>query len=144
MKSLSLNPKMPELIIILITLLFALIPACCYLFKLVALQLGGKKLPPSSFGFPLVGESISFMRARTQDKTEEWIQERVNKFGPLFRTSPFGSKVVVLTNQAGNHLAFSGGDNGISFQQPKPVSESFERITFLKSQDLGITVTEVQ
>ena len=113
---------MAALIIVLAAILLTLVPACCYLFKLVACQLGGKKLPPGSFGLPLVGESISFVRARKHDMTEEWIHERVHKFGPVFRTSLFGSNLVVLTGQVGNRLAFSGDDNRISYQQPKSIS----------------------
>ncbi|XP_009363898.2 taxadiene 5-alpha hydroxylase-like [Pyrus x bretschneideri] len=77
----------------------------------------GKKLPPGSFGLPLIGESISFIRAQNQDKTGEWIQTRIRKYGPVFKTSLMGSKTVVFTGQAGNRFVFSGGDNGIAGNQ---------------------------
>lgn len=77
----------------------------------------GKKLPPGSFGLPLIGESISFIRAQNQDKTGEWIQTRIRKYGPVFKTSLMGSKTVVFTGQAGNRFVFSGSDNGIAGNQ---------------------------
>ncbi|XP_050156323.1 taxadiene 5-alpha hydroxylase-like [Malus sylvestris] len=77
----------------------------------------GKKLPPGSFGLPLIGESISFIKAQKQDKTGEWIQTRIRKYGPVFKTSLMGSKTVVFTGQAGNRFVFSGSDNGIAGNQ---------------------------
>ncbi|KAJ0045342.1 hypothetical protein Pint_06626 [Pistacia integerrima] len=85
----------------------------------------GIKLPPGSLGFPLVGESISFVRAQKQNKTDEWIQSRINKFGPVFKTSLLGKKTMVLTGQAGNRFVFSGGDNGISYNQPSSAVKIF-------------------
>ncbi|XP_068329841.1 taxadiene 5-alpha hydroxylase-like [Pyrus communis] len=83
----------------------------------------GKKLPPGSFGLPLIGESISFIRAQNQDKTSEWIQTRIRKHGPVFKTSLMGSKTVVLTGQAGNRFVFSGSDNGIAGNQVATVAK---------------------
>ena len=71
----------------------------------------GKKLPPGSLGLPLIGESISFMRAHKQDKTVDWIRRHVNKYGPVFKTSLMGSNTVILIGQAGNRFIFSGRDN---------------------------------
>ncbi|CAN6565283.1 unnamed protein product [Malus baccata var. baccata] len=79
-----------------------------------------KKLPPGSFGLPLMGVSISFIRAQNQDKIGEWIQTRIRKYGPygpVFKTSLMGSKTVVFTGQAGNRFVFSGSDNGIAGNQ---------------------------
>lgn len=83
----------------------------------------GKKLPPGSYGLPLIGESISFVRAQKLNKTVQWIQDRVNKHGPVFKTSILGSKVVILTGQAGNRFVFNGGDGALSLNQPKSVTK---------------------
>ena len=110
----------PPLITILLVTLIALV------FEFLWLKfspLPGKKLPPGSFGFPLLGESVSFVRAQKQDRTDEWMQTRIDKYGPMFKTSLLGSKMVVLTGQAGNRFVFSGSDNGISFNQPSTVAK---------------------
>lgn len=92
----------------------------------------GRKLPPGSLGFPLVGESIGFLRALKQNKADEWIQSRINKFGPVFKTSLLGKKTVVLTGQAGNRFVFSGGDNGISYNQPRSTVNIFGKYSIFE------------
>ncbi|OMO63692.1 Cytochrome P450, partial [Corchorus capsularis] len=77
----------------------------------------GKKLPPGSLGFPLIGESISFIKAHKHNKTVDWIQDHVNKYGPVFKSSLMGSNAVLLIGQAGNRFIFSGKDNGIASNQ---------------------------
>ncbi|WCJ20080.1 Cytochrome P450 716B1 [Euphorbia peplus] len=102
---------------LLITLITLVVGGCRQLIE----PTRGKKLPAGSFGFPVIGESIGFLRARKQDKVEEWLEKRVRKYGPMFKTCLFGSKVVVVTGQAGSRLVFQGGDNGISCKQPKTI-----------------------
>ncbi|WCJ20078.1 cytochrome P450 family 707 subfamily A polypeptide 2 [Euphorbia peplus] len=113
---LSTNESKTPLIIIISTLLTLITLVGGYL-QLKSTR--GKKLPAGSFGFPIIGESISFLRARKQDKVQEWLDKRVRKYGPVFKTSLFGSKAVVVTGQTGSKLIFHGGDNGISCKQPK-------------------------
>ncbi|KAE8735771.1 Chalcone-flavanone isomerase family protein [Hibiscus syriacus] len=86
-------------------------------FKFRIFPLLDKKLPPGSLGLPLIGESISFIRAHINDRTPDWIRKHVNDYGPVFKTSLMGSNVVVLTGQAGNRFIFSGRDNGIEINQ---------------------------
>lgn len=81
-----------------------------------------KKLPPGSFGLPLIGESISFIRAQKQDGSDEWIRSRIRKYGPVFKTSLMGSRTVVITGQAGNRFVFGGGDTGIGGNQVATVA----------------------
>ncbi|KAG6738615.1 hypothetical protein POTOM_058235 [Populus tomentosa] len=114
----SFGSKASSPIIILGTLL-ALVAG--FYYKLKNSKLAGKNLPPGSLGFPLVGESISLVRAQKRDKIDEWMWKRIDKFGPVFKTSIFGTKTVVLTGQAGNRFLFSGGD-GISYKQPKTIA----------------------
>ncbi|GMJ14324.1 cytochrome P450, family 716, subfamily A, polypeptide 1 [Hibiscus trionum] len=90
-------------------------------FKFMASLFAAKKLAPGSLGYPLVGETISFIRAQKKDQTQQWILNRVEKYGPVFKTSILGSKMVVVTGQAGNRFVFGGGDNGLSLNQPASV-----------------------
>lgn len=61
--------------------------------------LGSKNLPPGSIRFQFLGETISFMRAQKRVRTEEWIQSRVQKYGPVFKTSLMGSNSKVLLHR---------------------------------------------
>ncbi|CAL9008337.1 unnamed protein product, partial [Prunus brigantina] len=122
LSELNIGPSIQFITVFVVTLkgIFA-----GYYFKFKAsFSLVGKKLPSGSFGLPLIGESISFIRrAQKQDKTDEWIQTRIRKYGPVFKTSLMGSKTVVLTGQAGNRFVFSGSDNGIAGNQVETASK---------------------
>lgn len=61
--------------------------------------LGSKNLPPGWIRFPFLGETISFMRAQKRVRTEEWIQSRVQKYGPVFKTSLMGSNSKILLHR---------------------------------------------
>uniref|UniRef100_A0A7N0TCL8 Cytochrome P450 n=1 Tax=Kalanchoe fedtschenkoi TaxID=63787 RepID=A0A7N0TCL8_KALFE len=82
--------------------------------RVYVLPLRGKRLPPGSMGLPFIGETVSFLRAQKEDETNEWVQCRVAKHGPIFKTRVMGSNAVVLTGQSGNKFMFNGGDNGIA------------------------------
>lgn len=90
-------------------------------FKTRVFPLLGKKLPPGSQGYPLVGESLGFLSAQKKDKTKEWIEKRLANYGPIFKTSLMGSPVIVLTGQAGNKFIFSAND-AIGSNQPVSVA----------------------
>ncbi|KAL4369426.1 hypothetical protein GQ457_05G033440 [Hibiscus cannabinus] len=90
-------------------------------FKFIGMAYGAKRLAPGSLGYPLIGETISFVTAQKEDRTHRWIMNRVEKYGPVFKTSILGSKMVVMTGQAGNRFVFGGGDNGLSLNQPASV-----------------------
>ncbi|OMO63704.1 Cytochrome P450 [Corchorus capsularis] len=104
-----------------ISIILATIIAVIGCFKFIVSPILGKKLPPGSFVLPLIGESVSFLRAQKQDRTPEWILSRIKKYGPVFKTSILGSRMVIMTGQAGNRFVFNGGDNGISCNQPTSV-----------------------
>ncbi|XP_021905724.1 taxadiene 5-alpha hydroxylase-like isoform X2 [Carica papaya] len=85
---------------------------------------GGRrlKLPPGSFGLPLIGETMSFVKAHKESKIGEWVDDHVAKHGSsIFKTVLMGSKTVVITGQAGNRFILSGSDNGIAANQPASV-----------------------
>ncbi|CAN1853012.1 Cytochrome P450 87A3 [Linum perenne] len=60
--------------------------------------INGGKLPPGSMGFPLIGETIQFLLPSKSIDTHAFIKTRVQKYGPLFKTSLLGQPVVVLTD----------------------------------------------
>ncbi|CAL5322811.1 unnamed protein product [Camellia sinensis] len=118
----SFESKLPFQAIILVTIFIALLGA--YLKLNFSLH-RGKNLPPGSYGFPIVGQTLTFLKAQKQNEPDKWIADRVAKYGPVFKTSLVGSKAVVVTGQAGNRLVFSGGDNGIVSNLPKSSGSIF-------------------
>lgn len=51
-------------------------------------------LPPGSLGLPFVGETLQLMSAYKTENPEPFIDDRVNRFGPLFTTHIFGEPTI--------------------------------------------------
>uniref|UniRef100_A0A0E0Q921 Cytochrome P450 n=1 Tax=Oryza rufipogon TaxID=4529 RepID=A0A0E0Q921_ORYRU len=67
-------------------------------------------LPPGSLGFPVIGQSISLLRALRSNTDYQWYQDRIKKYGPVSKMSVFGSPMVLLTGPAANRFVFSNQD----------------------------------
>ncbi|KAK7853350.1 taxadiene 5-alpha hydroxylase [Quercus suber] len=86
-----------------------------YLFKSQT-----KNLPSSSLGYPLIGETLSFLRAQKEDRGWDWLEE-------MFKTSLMGSPTVVIIGQAGNKFVLGAEEDVFAAKQPvtsKAFSES--------------------
>ncbi|GLJ25891.1 hypothetical protein SUGI_0496280 [Cryptomeria japonica] len=82
----------------------------------------GKNLPPGKLGLPLIGETLQFMRAHRANKSKEWVQSKVSKYGHVFKTSLMGRPTIVLTGQAGNRFIFNNDYKIITNKQTSSVS----------------------
>ena len=60
-------------------------------------------LPPGSTGWPLLGETLSFLRA-----PRKFVQERQRRHGNVFRTRLFGSPTVYVLGSEGARWVFAG------------------------------------
>jgi cytochrome P450 len=58
-------------------------------------------LPPGSFGWPVIGETISFLRDR------DFNQKRQKKYGSVYRTHIFGQPTVMLSGSEANRFLFT-------------------------------------
>ncbi|XVF68902.1 hypothetical protein PTKIN_Ptkin11bG0038400 [Pterospermum kingtungense] len=56
------------------------------------------KLPPGSMGLPVIGETLSFLATSNSIDTHSFLKERVERCGPLFKTSLAGRPVVVSSD----------------------------------------------
>src|SRR6185312_1793262 len=63
---------------------------------------GKLPLPPGSMGLPVIGQSLGFLRALRSNTAEQWIQERVERYGPVSKLRLFGTRTVMLTGPAAN------------------------------------------
>ncbi|KVI08382.1 cytochrome P450 [Cynara cardunculus var. scolymus] len=86
-------------------------------------------LPPGSFGWPFVGESLSLLRAGWEGVPERFVQERVEKHGnPLvFKTSLLGDRMAVFCAPAGNKFLFGNENKLVAAWWPSPVRKLFGR-----------------
>ncbi|XP_047329855.1 taxadiene 5-alpha hydroxylase-like [Impatiens glandulifera] len=80
-----------------------------------------KNLPKGSLGWPILGEMLSFLQAQRKDQGPEWIKERVDKYGKVFKTSIMGSKTVVFVGLAGNKFVLGSDESILVGNPPKTV-----------------------
>ncbi|KAJ0458142.1 putative cytochrome P450 [Helianthus annuus] len=86
-------------------------------------------LPPGSFGWPFIGESLALLRAGWDGVPERFVHERIEKHGsPLvFKTSLLGDHVAVLCGPAGNKFLFGNENKLVAAWWPLPVRKLFGR-----------------
>ncbi|XP_022766549.1 cytochrome P450 87A3-like [Durio zibethinus] len=63
-------------------------------------------LPPGSMGLPLLGETLSFLVTGNSIDIHPFVKERMNRYGPLFKTSLAGRSIVISTDPDFNNLLF--------------------------------------
>uniref|UniRef100_A0A2N9G6A3 Cytochrome P450 n=1 Tax=Fagus sylvatica TaxID=28930 RepID=A0A2N9G6A3_FAGSY len=64
------------------------------------------KLPPGSMGLPIIGETLEFFTPHSFYGIPSFITKRMARYGPLFRTSLVGQKVIVSTDPEINYYIF--------------------------------------
>lgn len=89
------------------------------LLLLVRRRSSAKRVPPGSLGLPIIGQSISLLRAMRANTAEQWLQERVRKYGPVSKLSLFGKPAVFIFGPAAHKLIFGSDANTVSNQQAK-------------------------
>ncbi|KAI3794853.1 hypothetical protein L1987_37493 [Smallanthus sonchifolius] len=79
--------------------------------------------------WPILGESLSLLRAGLDGVPERFDHERIEKHGsPLvFKTSLFGNRVVVLCGPAGNKFLFGNENKLVAVWWPFPLRKLFGR-----------------
>ncbi|KAI3723347.1 hypothetical protein L2E82_34852 [Cichorium intybus] len=94
-------------------------------------QSGSSKinLPPGSYGWPFIGESLSLLRASWEGTPERFFWERIEKHGsPLvFKTSLYGDRIAVLCGPAGNKFLFGNENKLVAAWWPSSVRKLFGR-----------------
>ncbi|XP_047093943.1 cytochrome P450 716B1-like [Lolium rigidum] len=63
-------------------------------------------LPPGSFGLPVIGQTVSIIRAMRGNTTDRWIRDRVQRYGPVSKLSLFSMPTVLLAGPAANKFMF--------------------------------------
>ncbi|CAN6312295.1 unnamed protein product [Urochloa humidicola] len=61
-------------------------------------------LPKGSFGWPLIGETIGFLRPHPSNTTGGFLQDRIARYGTVFKSHLFGAPTVVSCDEELNHF----------------------------------------
>lgn len=88
-------------------------------------------LPPGSMGWPLLGETLQFFTPSTTFDVSPFVKKRLERYGPIFRTSLVGRPIIVSADPELNYYIFQ--QEGQIFQSWYP--ESFTEI--LGRQNIG-------
>nr|GLL42466.1 beta-amyrin 28-oxidase [Ipomoea trifida] len=83
-----------------------------------------RNLPPGSYGWPVIGESLEFLRRNREGKPEKFVTDRMSKYkSEVFKTCLLGEPVVVLSGPAGNKFLYSNGNKLVTTWWPTSVQK---------------------
>lgn len=81
-----------------------------------------RNLPPGSYGWPILGETIDFLGAGVNGKPENFLFDRRDKYkSQVFKTSMMGERMAVLCGPAGNKFLFSNENKLVTVWWPSSV-----------------------
>ncbi|KAL8161022.1 hypothetical protein V2J09_012511 [Rumex salicifolius] len=104
---------------ILILFLF-LIP---FIHLLRLLRRRRQRLPPGTTGvLPLIGETLQLISAYKSDNPEPFIDQRVNRFGPIFTTHVFGEATVFSADPETNRFILQNEGKLFEISYPSSIS----------------------
>eukprot|EP00253_Pinus_taeda_P004925 PITA_04925 len=84
-------------------------------------------IPPGTFGWPLIGETLQFLRTQRKGNPREFFHIRTQKYGNVFTTSLVGHPTVVLCSPEGNRFLFSNENKLVVTSWPTSVRNLFPR-----------------
>lgn len=81
-------------------------------------------LPPGSYGWPVIGETVEFLRSRRDESPEKFVTDRIEKYqSQIFKTCLVGEKVAVLCGPAGNKFLFGNENKLVNVWWPSSVRQ---------------------
>ncbi|KAI7987680.1 Cytochrome P450 87A3 [Camellia lanceoleosa] len=85
------------------------------------------KLPPGSMGMPLLGETLQFFAPNSSSDIPPFIKKRMERFGPIFRTSLVGRPVIISTDPDLSYFVFQKEGKLFQSWYPDTFTEIFGR-----------------
>eukprot|EP01018_Ginkgo_biloba_P037901 Gb_10755 [translate_table: standard] len=85
----------------------------------------GRNVPPGTFGWPLIGETLEFLGCQRSGKPAEFFDTRINKYGEIFKTSIVGHPTAMFCSPAGNRFLFSNENKLVVNSWPSSVGKLF-------------------
>ncbi|KAH9300646.1 hypothetical protein KI387_012229, partial [Taxus chinensis] len=95
----------------------------------------GINLPPGSFGWPLLGESLEFLASQRDNACYDFMEKRVKKYGDTFKTHFLGAPMAVFYSPAGNRFLFSNENKLVQTSWPSSLAKLFGNSILTKVGD---------
>uniref|UniRef100_A0A0D3GR56 Cytochrome P450 n=1 Tax=Oryza barthii TaxID=65489 RepID=A0A0D3GR56_9ORYZ len=89
-----------------------------------------RNLPPGSLGLPLIGQSLSLLRAMRRSTADRWLQDRIDRYGPVSKLSLFGAPTVLVAGPAANKVVFH--HEALAPKQPRSLAAIIGRRNILE------------
>ncbi|XP_050384781.1 cytochrome P450 90A1 [Argentina anserina] len=80
------------------------------------------RLPPGNLGLPFIGETWQLISAYKTENPEPFIDERVNRFGPIFTTHVFGEPTVFSSDPETNRFILQNEGKLFECSYPSSIS----------------------
>ncbi|CAD6250527.1 unnamed protein product [Miscanthus lutarioriparius] len=77
--------------------------------------------PRGSFGWPLVGETIGFLRPHASNTTGDFLHSHITRYGAVFKSHLFGAPTVVSCDEELNHFVLQNEERLFQCSYPGPI-----------------------
>ncbi|KAK9156399.1 hypothetical protein Sjap_003879 [Stephania japonica] len=77
--------------------------------------------PKGTFGWPLLGETLSFLKPHSSNSLGSFLQDHCSRYGKVFKSHLFFSPTIVSCDQELNYFILQNEDKLFQCSYPKPV-----------------------
>ncbi|KAI4380229.1 hypothetical protein MLD38_006444 [Melastoma candidum] len=101
-------------------------------------------LPPGGIGYPVVGETLSFLSTGWKGHPERFVFDRISRYSSLvFKTCILGEPAAVFCGSAGNKFLFSNENKHVVAWWPNSVNKVFPSSTQTSSKEEAIKMRKM-
>ncbi|XP_061962946.1 cytochrome P450 724B1 [Populus nigra] len=90
-----------------------------------------KNLPNGSMGFPFVGETLSLLKPHSSNSMGTFLQERVSRYGKVFKSHLFGSPAIVSCDHELNMFILQNEERLFEASYPKAMHDILGKFSLL-------------
>ncbi|KAH7674291.1 Cytochrome P450 B-class protein [Dioscorea alata] len=112
----------PVFLSCVLLLLLALLPLVVLFFHFLPLFLNFRaSIPSGIFGWPLVGETLSFLTPHASNSLGAFLEQHVSRYGKVFKSHLFCTPTVVSCDQELNQFILQNEEKLFQCSYPKPI-----------------------
>ncbi|KAJ0112407.1 hypothetical protein Patl1_02879 [Pistacia atlantica] len=111
---------MEELVFVILFLLLGLCLSLLVVPRLFAKR-EPKNLPPGTMGWPVCGETLSFLKPHRSSSMGRFLQKRCSRYGKVFKSHLYGSPAIVSCDPVLNLFVLQNEEKLFRASYPKPV-----------------------